>query len=101
MIEATKDIRNVSFGGEISLHGGFDGANCTVNDTTACLGSRSAGSTATPTAATATRHPAAAATTGRANRALSRCSVGTGSDRIDLSARSDHGGTLVGEEFEP
>src|SRR5262245_5790801 len=64
-----------------------------------CVGSRSAGPTATSTAAGATAsaagpYTAASAAAGGADCTLSRCIVGTGVDRINLSARSNIGGAL-------
>src|SRR5262245_15886853 len=86
--------------------GSTDGS---VSGIIACVRSRSAGPTATPTAAAATAsaatasaatataaspYTAASAAAGGADCTLSRCIVGTGVDRINLSARSNIGGAL-------
>src|SRR5262245_18930392 len=81
--------------------GSTDGS---VSGIIACVRSRSAGPTATSTAAAATAsaatataaspYTAASAAAGGADCTLSRCIVGTGVDRINLSARSNIGGAL-------
>src|SRR5262245_35502593 len=76
--------------------GNTDGS---VSGIIACVRSRSAGPTATSTAAGATAsaagpYTAASAAAGGADCTLSRCIVGTGVDRINLSARSNIGGAL-------
>ena len=88
--------------GRVLLHCGFGGADSPVRRSIASVGARPAagpaaaqqgqqppesqqqraGRAAVPAAAP---YPAATRTIGRADRALSRCSVGPGADRIDLS----------------
>src|SRR5262245_3074791 len=81
--------------------GGTDGS---VSGIIACVRSRSAGPAATSTAAAGTAsaatasaanpYTAASAAAGGADCTLSRCIVGTGIDRINLSARSNISGAL-------
>src|SRR5499426_843403 len=76
--------------------GGTDGS---VSGIIACVRSRSAGPAATSTAAAGTAsaanpYTAASAAAGGADCTLSRCIVGTGVDRINLSARSNFSGAL-------
>src|SRR5258706_8343336 len=79
----------------------FGGADGPIRRSIAAIGSRTAAGPAAAPRPAAAPLPAAARTTGRADRALFRCSVGAGTDRIDLSARSGDGGALVREESKP
>src|SRR5262249_31036023 len=80
------------------LHHGARSTDGSVGIIIACVRSRSAGPTATSTAAgaasAASPYTAASAAAGGTDCTLSRCIVGTGVDRIDLSARGNIGGAL-------
>src|SRR3974390_1291857 len=107
LFEATKDVPHVSLVERdrwVLLHVGFGDTDSLIRHYVPCVGSGSAGPRATPAAVAASAaspYSAAAAATGRADCALSRCFAGTDTDCIYVSTRSSDRSALVRAKSKP